>query len=92
MRGCFAENRHTVFFLKLSGERACNSLLEWMLERTCDVWKEYKYNPSDKEAISWCNHIRIGLFMINLSLDLLTTNPQDSFWKGNCELSLEQVL
>ena len=39
MRGCFAENRHVVFFWKLSGERACDVLLEQMLERACDVWK-----------------------------------------------------
>jgi hypothetical protein len=35
MRGCFAENRHMVFFWKLPGKRACDVLLEWILERTC---------------------------------------------------------
>jgi hypothetical protein len=45
--GCFGENRHVVFFWKLPGERACDVLLEWMLERTCDVRKGYKYNPRD---------------------------------------------
>ena len=35
MRGCYAENRHMVFFWKLPGKRACNV---W-LERKCDVWK-----------------------------------------------------
>jgi hypothetical protein len=32
--GCFAENRHVVFFWKLPGKGACDVLLEWMLERT----------------------------------------------------------
>ena len=36
----FAENRYMVYFWKLSGERACNVLLEQTFERTCDVWKE----------------------------------------------------
>lgn len=47
MTGCFAENRHVMFLWKLPGERACDVLLEWMLERTCDVWKWDKYNPTD---------------------------------------------
>jgi hypothetical protein len=34
MRGCFAENRHVVFLCKLPGERACDVLLEYTLERT----------------------------------------------------------
>ena len=46
MRECLAENRH-LFFWKLSSERACDVLLEQMLERTRDVWKKYKYNPTD---------------------------------------------
>ena len=52
MRGCFAENRHMVFLAKLSGERACDFLLKWMLERTCNVWKEYKCNPADSGQCS----------------------------------------
>ena len=47
LRECFAENRHVVFFWKLPGKRACDVLLEQMLERTHDVWKGYKYNPTD---------------------------------------------
>jgi hypothetical protein len=47
MGRCFAENRHITFFWKLPGKRACNALLEQMLGRTFDVWKEYKYNPTD---------------------------------------------
>ena len=35
------------FFWKQPGKRACDVLLEWMLERTHDVWKGYKYNPRD---------------------------------------------
>jgi hypothetical protein len=47
MRECFAEIRHAVFFWKLPGERACDVLLEWTLERTRDVCKGYKCNPTD---------------------------------------------
>jgi hypothetical protein len=36
-----------VFFWKLLGKRACDVLLDWTLERTCDIWKGYKYNPTD---------------------------------------------
>jgi hypothetical protein len=46
-RGSFAENRHTVFFWKMSGKRACDVLLEWTLKRTHHVWKACKYNPTD---------------------------------------------
>jgi hypothetical protein len=52
VRGCFAESRLLVFFWKLPGERACDVLLEWMLERTCDVWKGYKYNPTNSGVCS----------------------------------------
>ena len=45
MRGYMAENRHMVFIWRMSDERLYDVLLEWMLEKTCDVWKEYKYNP-----------------------------------------------
>ena len=38
-RGCFAENRHVVFFWKLPRKRTWNALLEWMLERCLVVWK-----------------------------------------------------
>jgi hypothetical protein len=31
--GCLPENRHLVFFWKSPGERACDVLLEWTLER-----------------------------------------------------------
>lgn len=43
----FVENIHVEFFWKLPGKRACDVLLERRLERTCDVWKVYKYNPVD---------------------------------------------
>ena len=36
-----------VFFWKQPGKRGCEFLLEQMLERACDVWEEYKYNPTD---------------------------------------------
>jgi len=35
--GCFADNRHMMFFWKLPGKEACDVLLERTLERTCDV-------------------------------------------------------
>jgi hypothetical protein len=38
-----------VFFCKLSGERVCGVLMEWKLERICDVWKVYEYNPTYNE-------------------------------------------
>jgi hypothetical protein len=31
MKGCFAENGLVSFFWKLSGEKACDILLEWMV-------------------------------------------------------------
>ena len=49
MRGCFAEDRPVVFSWKLSCGEGCDVLLERMLERTHDVWKGYKYNPTDSE-------------------------------------------
>lgn len=30
------------------GKRTCDVLLVGMLERTCDVWKGFKYNPTDR--------------------------------------------
>lgn len=46
-RGCFAESRHWWFFWKLPVQRACDYLLEQLLEKTCGVLKWYKYNPAD---------------------------------------------
>ena len=43
MGGCFVENRHMVF----SGKRACDVLLERMVEEMGGVWKGYNYNPTD---------------------------------------------
>ena len=47
MRGCFAENRHVVFFWKLPGSRACNVWLKCTLERSVMFGKSLKYNPTD---------------------------------------------
>ena len=44
MRGYFAENRRGVFW-KLSGEKECGVLLEWMLERHLMFGKS-TYNPT----------------------------------------------
>lgn len=48
LRGCVAEYRHMVFSW-LPGKRACDVQLEHVLERACDVWKGYKYNPTESE-------------------------------------------
>lgn len=47
MSGYFAESRHVVFLWKLPGKRACDILLEFILEWIHEVWKGYKYNPTD---------------------------------------------
>ena len=47
MGGCFAENRHVVFFWKQPGKGTCGVVLEQMLERTRDIWKEYEDNSTD---------------------------------------------
>jgi hypothetical protein len=44
---CFTENRNVVFSWKLPEKRVCALLLGKMLERTHDVWKGCKYNPTD---------------------------------------------
>jgi hypothetical protein len=36
-----------MFCWKQPGKRSCDVLLECMLERTCDVQRGYKYNPTD---------------------------------------------
>ena len=46
-------DKHMVFFWKLPRERACDVLLEWMLERTHDVWKEYKCNSQTVGDTVW---------------------------------------
>ena len=38
-----------VSFWKQLGNNARDTLLEHMLERTHDVWKGYKYNPTGRE-------------------------------------------
>ena len=47
MGGPSAENRHVVFSQKLPGKRTYGVLLQQTLEKTHDVWKGYKYNPTD---------------------------------------------
>ena len=48
-RGYFNEDRHVMLFWKLSCERAWDSLLECVSERSRDVWKECKCSPTDSE-------------------------------------------
>ena len=45
MGGCFAKNRHIMFFWSQPGKRDHDVLLEQTLERTRDVWKGYKCGP-----------------------------------------------
>lgn len=47
VRGCFAENRHLMFFWRQPGKGACDIMLEGLCERACDVRKGYKYNSMD---------------------------------------------
>jgi hypothetical protein len=50
----WVRTEHVVFFWKLPGERARDGMLDRMLARTHDVWKEYKYNLTDS---GWCSGI-----------------------------------
>lgn len=50
-------SRHVVSFWKLPVERACDVYLEQMLERTCEFWKESKYNPPNSR---WCSCIGLS--------------------------------
>jgi hypothetical protein len=89
--GIFAENRHVVFSWKLSGERSCDVLLAWMLERTRDVWKESKYieyNPTDSGR-----HSGVGLphcsSLIFSCHDFVERNAsKNSWWCFGCCLPL----
>jgi hypothetical protein len=47
----FVENRHMVVFLGVFWKRGI-ILLDQMLERTLDVWKGYKYHPTDSGQCS----------------------------------------
>ena len=42
---------HVMVFWKLSGERVYDVLLEWTVERARDIWKGYKYNPTESERM-----------------------------------------
>ena len=37
--------------LKQTNKRACDVLLEWMLERAHDDWKDVKWNPISSERL-----------------------------------------
>lgn len=56
-------------FWKLCGKRACNVLEEWMLERTCVIWKVYKYNLTVDNTVWQCFAL---LFFSSLLWTLLT--------------------
>lgn len=42
-----------MFSWKLLGEVICDVLLVWMLERAHDVWKKYKYNPTESRQCTF---------------------------------------
>lgn len=59
MRGCYTEadtwedfllRTDTQCFLKATWKRLCKVMLDWMLERTGDIWKGHKYNPTVNNA------------------------------------------
>ena len=96
MKGYFAENIHMVFSWMLSGERACDVLLECTLERTCDVWKEYKYSPIDGMTL-W--HWFVLLVFVDASLilifachDFIERSAPKNFWRCfGCFLLISQT-
>jgi hypothetical protein len=49
MGGCFAEIRHMLFFFMLPSKRAGDVFVEHMFDRTHDIWKGYRYNPTDSK-------------------------------------------
>ena len=76
--GVFAENRCVVFFWKLPWKRACDVLLECMLETTCDAWRGYKYIPAVKR---W--HCMVLVHLATLCWSSLGFADTDLNW-GHC--------
>jgi hypothetical protein len=70
VRGCFAENRYVVFFWKLPGERSC------------DVWKECKYNQQtvDGAPALVCLAILCWLSVVMTSYREMYKDPLMVFW------------
>lgn len=64
--GCFVENRHVVFLWRQPGKGACDVLLDWMLGRTHDVWKKYKYSPTDNGRC-WMALVHLSVLCYSLS-------------------------
>jgi len=62
--GCFAENRHTVFFWKLTGKGACDVLLEQMLERACGVGKGINVTHQAVDDAVWYGFTLPSLLII----------------------------
>lgn len=105
MRKCLAEadiwegillRTVRVFFWKVSGVRAGDVLLEWMLEMTIDVWKEYKYSPIDGMTL-W--HWFVLLVFVDASLilifachDFIERSAPKNFWRCfGCFLLISQT-
>lgn len=64
MGGCIARNRHVVHFWRQPGKGQGHVLLKQMLERTIDVWKEYKHNPV---VSGWCRMVLAHLAILGWS-------------------------
>lgn len=83
----FDENRHIVFFWKLSNELKCDILLEYFLERTHEVLKEYKYNPTDsRDALELFDFAFFTAF--HLSCICREKNTKELQWWSACFFQL----
>lgn len=56
------------------------------LERTCDIWKEYKYNPIDNEQHSCIGSLYSAL-LVFACCDFIDRNaPKNFLWYSSCFL------
>ena len=58
-----------MFCWKQPGKRSCDVLLECMLERTCDVQRGYKYNPTDSGRGLCCIGTRYHSLLVMVFAD-----------------------
>jgi hypothetical protein len=52
VRGCFAENRHSNVFMEAAWWKVLWCLVGVEAWEACDVWKEFKYNPTNSGQCS----------------------------------------
>jgi hypothetical protein len=62
---CFPENSHIVFFWKQPVKGVFDVLLSEMLERKYNIWRGYKYKPTD---YGWCGMVLVHLAILCWSL------------------------